>query len=117
MKYDGPYLDDWGDFFALVGEHRKLDFLRQWMYYTSMSLFDIADGREVWPNIRIVNCRIVDRLDESTWHDGTREEVEDSGHWPFEWDLFMELDKDGPIVATVYTDGTIYNKDGLHVNT
>ena len=101
--YDGPYMDDWGDFFALVGVYRKLEFLRQWTYYTGMTLFDIFDGREVWRNIRIAKAVIVDRDDPSTWDDVTRESVEDQeGGWPHEWDLFMRLDKSGPVTVTVF---------------
>lgn len=97
----GPFMDEEGDFFALVGVHRKLELLREWIYHTGMTLFDICDGREVWPNIRVAQAVIVDSEDESTWPDHVREAVEDGG-WCYEWDQFMELDPEGPITVTVY---------------
>jgi hypothetical protein len=100
-NYDGPYMDDMGDFFAIIGEHRKLEFLRQWMSFTAMDLFDICDGRTVWDDIRIAKARIVDIDDQSTWDDETRDAVADDG-WYYEWDVFMVLDKDGPFTVTVY---------------
>lgn len=99
-----PYLDDRGDFFALVGVHRKLDLLRQWMDYSGMPLFDICDGRDVWPNIRIAKAFIVDRDDPDTWDDGTRDDMEDDEDWLFEWDLFMKVDAKGPHTVTVYME-------------
>lgn len=101
---DGPYLDDAGDFFALVGEHRKLELLRQWRYYSGMSLFDICEAREVWPNIRITKAHIVDRDDPSTWDDDTKDSMEDDGCWLSEWDLFMKIDAEGPHTVTAYMD-------------
>ncbi len=102
---DGPYMDEWGDFFGLVGVHRKLHFLREWMHYTGMPLFDIFDGRDVWSNIRIVKCFIVDRDDPKTWDDNTRDIVEDDddGGWPHDWDQLMVVDEAGPHTATVFS--------------
>ncbi len=100
---DGPYMDEWGDFFALVGVHRKLHFLREWMHYTSMSLFDIFEAREVWPNIRIVKCFIIDRDDPETWDDDTKDLMEDDAGWPYDWDQLMTVDKAGPHTATVFS--------------
>lgn len=100
---DGPFMDEWGDFFGLVGVHRKLDFLRQWSDFSGMPLFDITDGREVWPNIRVVKCFIIDRDDPETWDDDTRDSMEDDDSWPYEWDQFMTVDKTGPHTATVFS--------------
>lgn len=101
---DGPYQDEWGDFFALVGKYRKLEFLRQWTYHSGMSLLDICEGREVWPNIRVTQAVVVDRDDPATWPDDVREQVEDDdGGWPYEWDIWMRLDKDGPVTVTAYS--------------
>ncbi len=102
MSYHDPFLDDDGDFFGLVGEHRKLDLLRQWRHYSGMSLFEICDGREVWPNIRVTKAFIVDRDDPSTWDDETREAMADDEYWSSEWDLFMKVDPAGPRTVTVF---------------
>lgn len=100
---DGPYMDDMGDFFALVGEHRKLHFLSEWVYYTGASLFEICEGREVWPNIQITQAFIVDSDDPDTWPDDVKEQVEDVGYWSYEWDQWMRLDPDGPHTVTAYS--------------